>query len=294
MSKVVSCLTSLLFPLWLLFDLLLDLLPWLLINLLLLLLGVYLILKRSGILRTLGILSLLVFAYFNLRWISPWYVISGTDQVQEFSLNSKQLGEHSTVMWMDTPPRLLLVPDEITSTSYDYNQESRRSLVLVADLNARQTQLLSKTAINFSESSMVKRLDYSDYTSEQIDSRGNLSLFYASPSKVGSRSEFSFVGFSLPKWVYHHASFSFMGGEQPTGWRLERTYFGWQRLVVRESASAPVLVEVIRVFINSRRELINLNEQNWLFKGKFLVFEPHTGTGQRIFVLGPFNTSPNT
>jgi len=293
----MSFLTSLLGFLSLLLFFVLELLKLVLIPLVLLSLGVYLILKRSRILRTLGVLSLLGFAYFTLHWLSPWYVIRGADRVQVFSLDSQQFGKSPEVRWMDTPPRLLLIPDEYnTPTSDGDNQQSKRSQVLVADLNARQTQWLPKAVFNLNDSSTIKHLDDSDYSSEHFNSRGNGANFYTFPSKVGPTSEFSFIGFSLPKWIYYLPSFSLVGGEQsnPTGWQLKRTYFGTERLALRDSASSPIVVELNRVWLNRLRESVMPNEQTWIFRGRFLVFKPQIVAPQRIFVLGPFNTTQNT
>ena len=291
---------TLIYYLWVVFLLvsyvLLQLIQQVLPLLLLLLTGAYLLRKRSVFLRTLGGLFLLLFAYSYISWLSPWYVLWGTDRVQKFSLDKQQFGRNHTVMLMDTPPRLILVPYEAKDFTFEHNKSKnrRQSLVLLVDLNTRQTKWLPRDTINFSDTSTVKHLDYNDYTKDKIDSQGNLSLFYASSSKVGLRSEFSFIGFRLPKWVYSEQPLSLIGGESFTGWKLETTHFGWERLAVRESASGSTVVEMKRVFVNKRRDFLIPSTQTWLFGGKFFVFESRTKTERDIFVFKPLNTSLTT
>lgn len=258
------------------------LLLWLLVVPLPLLVGVYLIWRHSGILRNLGWLIILVLVYHQrLGWISPWYVIQGGERVQEFKLHYSPFGPSPSVRWIDAPHRLLLVPDErvvFIPEPPEYNY------ILVADLETRQTHWQPKAEVNLDDTQIVMNLSRG-----YIESHGNLSVYYASPSKVGLRTEYSFVGLSLPHvvyqipWIFSEAS----------GWGLRITHLGWSRLAVRESESGPVVVELNQIVFNSPREVAAASTR-LLPGGKFLIVEPPTYVDPRVFALGPFNTSQDT
>lgn len=247
--------------------------------------GVCLIWKHSGIRRILGWVLLLVLSFYwffySFSWTSSWYAVRGGERVQDFSL--KELGAGPFVSWMDTPPRLLLEPDP----SYVLPEGER---VLSVDLEARQARWLPKAAVNLDDVIMIRYLNKGSHNS--FDERGALSVNYASPSKVGTRAEFSFIGFSLPRLVYRIPWFF----SEASGWKWEKNYFGWVRLVVRESEPGPVVVELNQILFNSHSALFPslYPLTTWLLRGRFLVIEPETYIDPRVLVLGPFNTSQNT
>lgn len=268
------------------FKLFTDLLGYLfllfmLLSPLLLLLGAYLIWKGSDTARALGWLLLLLVAYYQLHWISPWFVIGESNLVQDFKLHDVPFGPSPTVRWMEASNQLLLVPDQrviFRPEPPEYNH------VLVVDLEARKAHWQPKAEVNLDETKLVEFL-WTGYS----ERRDGLSLYYASPSKIGPRTESSFVGFSLPilfykiPWVFSEIS----------AWQWEKTYFGWWREVLRESDSGPGVVEMVQILFNERRELAGVKSA-WVMQGKFLILEPLVYIDRRVLVLGPFNTAQNT
>lgn len=233
-----------------------------------LLLAAFLIWKGFGLVRVLGWLLLLLVAYYKFSWISPLYVIRGSDYVQEFKLHEVPFGSSPSVRWMESSHHLLLVPDErvvFHPEPPEYNH------VLVIDLETRKSHWQPKATVNLDETIPIKYLDTD------------------SSSKVGPRNESSFVGFSLPipfykiPWVFQEIS----------GWDWEKTYFGWWRDIMRDSESGHALVELNQIVLNSRLELTG-SASAWVMEGKFLIVEPLVYIDNRVFVLGPFNTSQNT
>ena len=250
---------------------------WLLLVPLPLLVGVYLIWQHSGILRVLGWLILFVLVYQGLMWISPSYVIRGRDRVQVFKLSQSQMGAFPWVRWMDAPSRLLLVPDTVK-----FFPEGPQ--VLVADLKTRQTHWQPKAELNLDDTKVVM------FSNEgYLERDSNSSVYYASPSKVGPLNKYSFVGFSLPRLVYNIPNLF----SEASGWEVEKTYFGWTRIDVRESEFSPVVVELNQIVLNAPPELIGASTK-WLPGGKFLIVEPPTYIDPRVFALEPFNTSQDT
>ena len=236
---------------------------FLLLSPLLLVLGALLIWKGSGIIRVLGWLLLLLSAYYRLHWISPLYVIRGGDRVQKYRL-SGQFRSDNPVRWMDTPPRLLLVPSDritINPEPPHYNQ------VRFIDLETRQTQWQPKDEVNLDETKRIEELP-------------------TGLSKLGTRFESSYIGFSLSvlyyriPWVFSEAS----------GWQWEKTYFGWLRYAIRESESDPVVVELNQIVFNSQRNLAGASGR-WVMGGKFSIIKPLEYVDRRVLVLGPFNSS---
>jgi hypothetical protein len=235
---------------------------------LLLPLAAYLIWKGSGKVRGLGWLLLLLIVYYQLSWISPWLVTRGGNRVQEFKLNELPFGSNPSVRWMDTPPRLLLVPDEKTvfiPEPPEYNH------VLVVDLEGRKAHWQPKAEVNFDGTRRIEFLDA------------------VSPLKVEARTEYNFVGFSVPipsysiPWVFRETS----------GWQWEKTYFGLVRNVVRESEPGSAVVELNQIVFNSPRNLSGAKSV-WVMDGKFLIVEPLVYIDRRVLVVGPFNTSQDT
>lgn len=262
-----------------LFVFFLHVLFWLLVSLPILA-GVYLVWKSSGILRILGWVLLLVLffvlSFYRFSWTSPWYVVRGGEQVQEFSLNSDEFGVGPFVSWLGAPPRLLLQP-------HPNYVVPKRDQVLSIDLEARQAQWLPKAAVNLNDATLVRYLN---------SNSGALSVQYAFPTQVGPRAEFSFVGFSLPRPVYRIPwLFS-----EAFGWGWEKNYFGWVRLTVRESESSPLVVELKQILCNSRSESFPslYPSTTWLLGGRFLVVEPEDYIDPRVLALGPFNISQHT
>ena len=233
-----------------------------------LLLAAFLIWKGSGRTHLLGWLLLLLVAYYKLSWISPWYVIRGSDYVQEFKLTEVPFGSSPSVRWMESSNRLLLVPDErvvFHPEPPEYNQ------VLVIDVETRKSHWQPKATVNLDKTRPVEYLDTD------------------SSSKVGPQSEYGFVGFSLPipfykiPWVFQEIS----------GWDWEKTYFGWVRLSMRESEPSSAVVELNQIVLNSRLELTGATSRQ-VMEGKFVIVEPLVYIDNRVLVLGPFNTSQTT
>jgi hypothetical protein len=241
---------------------------FLLLSPLFLLLGAFLIWRGSGIVRVLGWLLILLVAYYKLSWISPWYVTKGSELVQVFELRDDRYGPISSVRWMEASNKLLLAPPEWVGFSPKFPEIG--SYVLVVDIEARKTEWQPITEVNLDATTKVESLP-------------------TGPSRVGTQSEFSFVGFSLPilfyqiPWIFSEIS----------GWQWEKTYFGWWRDVVRESESGPVVVELNQIVFNHRRELSGASSR-WVMGGKFSIVEPYSYSDPRVLVLGPFNTSQDT
>lgn len=83
--------------------------------------------------RALGWLCLLIVAYYRLSWISPWFVIGGSNRVQEFKLRQDSFSLSPSVKWMDTFNQLILVPDKVSISDF------KPPNVLVIDLETRQS-----------------------------------------------------------------------------------------------------------------------------------------------------------
>jgi hypothetical protein len=260
-----------------------NLLPllWFLLIPLSLMAGVYLIWRQTGILRILGWLLLLLWAYYRLQWISPLFVLGGSDRVQEFKLNRVPFGSFPTVRWMEATNQLLLVPDEKVIFRPEIPESNH---VLVVDLETRKSQWQPKAEVNLDETRRIEFL-WTGY-SEQRD---GLNLYYASPSKVGPRTESRYFGFSLPILVYQIPWP--MGGAY--GWQWQRTDFGFFRDVVRESDSSPSVVAKTTILFNAQRELAG-GYSAWVMEGKFLIVQPFVYIDPRVLVFGPFNTPQNT
>lgn len=243
----------------------------LLISPLFLLVGAFLIWKGHGTVRVLGWLFILLVAYYRLHWISPWYVTQGCEVVQEFKLDFNPFGSSPSVRWMDTPPSLLFVPDErvrFHPAPPEYNH------VLVVDIKARRSNWQPRAEVNLATTKKIESLP-------------------TTPLDLGTRSEFSYVGFSLPILFYKLPFFS-----DASGWKWEKTYFGWAREVVRESESDSVLVELNQIVFNAPSKLAGFTSR-LVMEGKFIILEPNKFidpqfTEHRILILGPFNTSQNT
>ena len=233
---------------------------FLLLSPLFLLLAVFLIWKGPGTVRLVGLVLLLLVAYYRLHWVSPWYVVRGSELVQEYKLDS--FGSNPSVRWMEASNQLLLVPDE--------QQLPRPKQLLVAEIETRQTHWKLITEVNLDETKRVESLP-------------------TGPSKLGTYSEFSYFGFSLPILVYRIAWP--LGSSY--GWRWEKTDFYWFRDVIRESKSGSVVVELNQIVLNSQLNLAGASSR-WVMEGKFSIVEPPIYTDPRVLVLGPFNTSQHT
>ncbi len=243
--------------------------------------------KHSGSFRlgwiVLPAIFLVLLSFYKFSWTSSWSVVLGDKQVQEFSLHSSEFGAGPFVSWTDTPPRLLLEP-------YPSYVLPRSNQVLSIDLETRQARWLPKATINLDDATSIKYLDEANHG--KFDERGVRSLNYALSSKLGTMVEFSFVGFSLPRLVYRIPWFF----SEASGWGWEKNYFGWVGLVVRESKSSPIVVELKQTLFNSPSEdLPSLDPLTvWLLGGKFLAVNPYQHIDPRVLVLGPFNISQNT
>ena len=233
---------------------------FLLLNLLFFLLAVFLIWKGTGTVRLMGLVLLLLLAYYRLNWVSPWYIVRGSKLVQEYKLDS--FGSSPSAKWMEASNQLLLVPDE--------QQLPRPKQLLVADIETRQTRWKLITEVNLDE---TKRIEY----------------LPTGLSKLGTYSEFSYFGFSLPILVYRIAWP--LGSSY--GWRWEKTDFYWLKGVIRESESSPVVVELNQIVFNSQLNLAGASSR-WVMEGQFSIVEPPIYTDPRLLVLGPFNTSQHT
>jgi len=242
---------------------------FLLLSPLFLLLAVFLIWKGPGTVRLVGLVLLLLVAYYRLNWISPWYVVRGSELVQEFKLYDRRFVYMQTpsLRWMESSNRLLILPSEEVVE----NPKSPYYTHLVAiDIEARQTYWLPTTEVNLDETKRVESLP-------------------TGPSKLGTYSEFSCFGFSLPILVYRIA----WPVGSSYGWRWEKTDFYWLRKVMRESQSGPVVVELNQIVFNSQRNQAGASSR-WVMEGKFSIVEPPAYTDPRVLVLGPFNTSQHT
>jgi hypothetical protein len=257
------------------FNFFLPLIAWVLLVPLPLFLGIYLVWRRTGILRILGWLILGVWAFYSLSLTTPLYVVQGNERVQEFDL-VPQLGSGSSVMWMESPPRLLLVADsQLASPEGDR--------VLSIDLETRQSQWLPKASVDLDRATRVEDLPW-DYS----EKRGELYVNYASPSKAGPRYESRFVGFIQPRWKYYVGN-PLLGGAG-TYWEQEKYYYGWDWLLVKESDSDPAEVKLNQILFNSLSSW-RVDTARWLLGGRFLVLVTGHLSHQRVLLLGPFNTT---
>lgn len=231
-------------------------------------LGIYLAWRQTGVLRILGWLLLLLVAYYRLSWVSPRYVLGGSNLVQEFNLGKGPFGPFPTVRWIENSNRLLLIPDEnviFRPEPPEYNH------VLVVDLETKQAHWQPKAQVDLDKAIPIKYLPT------------------GSP-RLGTQSEFIFVGFSLPILVYDVPWPFFRFGNY---WRWEKTYFGVVRDIVRESESGPGVVELNQVVFNAPWWRVG-SSSRWVMEGKYSIVEPEFSTDPRVLVLGPFNTSQHT
>lgn len=250
------------------------LITWVLLVPLPLLLGIYLVWRRTGIFRILGWLILGVWAFYTLSLTTPLYVVQGKERVQEFDL-VPELGSAS-VMWMESPPRLLLVADsQLASPEGDR--------VLSIDLETRQSQWLPKASVDLDRATMVEDLPVSD-----IEKRGELYINYPYPFKTGTRYESSFVGFIQTRWKFYVGNFM-LGGEG-TYWAEEHYYYGWDCLVVKESDSDPAQVKLNQILFNSFSSW-RVDTARWLLGGRFLVLVTGHLNHQHVLIVGPLNTA---
>ena len=242
---------------------------------LLLLLGIFLIWKLNRIWQIFGIICILVVAYYKLSWISPWYVVKGGDRVQEVSLSGKQFQNGYEFKWMDNPPRLLALEDYLKQTN---------SKVFVLELNTRRTYQQPQSTLPLDDPTQVKRSYNSNYYYNlNFSDRPDRILFYAFPAQQAPVSEYSFIGFQLPKLFYIPPIFTGFGSESSSGWEIRKSYFGWMRLTVRETGSNPVSVELNQLLFNTPLEQTSSVDTKWILGGKYFIFAPG-----RTFVLGPF------
>lgn len=246
-----------------------------LFHLLLLLLGFFLVWKRTRIWRIFGIVCILIVAYYQLSWISPWYAVKGGDRVQQVSLSGWQFQDDYEFRWMDNPPRLLTL---------DHDLKYNNSKVFVLELNTRRTYQKSQSALPLDDLTQVKRsYNKSYYYNLSSPDRLKNTSFYAFPTREEPVSEYSFIGFQLPKLFYIPPSFIGFGSESFTGWKIQKNYFGWLQLKVRETESSSETVELNQLLFNLPIEQTSSFSTEWILGGRYFVFEP----GQ-TFVLGPF------
>lgn len=247
-----------------------------------LLLGIYLIWQKTGFLRALGWFIVLMLAYYQIHWISPWDVVRGSERVQEFKLNDIRFGPSASVKWIEGSNRLLILRNE----EEVYKPEEYK-YALVVNLEAQQNYWQPIAELNLDATKKVEFLN-TGYRKR----RDGLNLYYASASKEGPRVEYSTVGFSLPILNYKIPFYS-----EISGWQWEKTDFYWKRKVVRESDSGAVIVELSRIVFNDNEDQrLYGGAIAWVMEGKFLIFEPAGSLNHddRVFVLGPFNTSQDT
>ncbi len=161
---------------------------WFLLIFLPLLIGIYLIWQKTRCLRAFGWFIVLLLAYYQLHWTSPWYVIRGGERVQEFRIKDIRFGRVVYVKWMQDSNRLLILRNEdvlLKPEEYKY--------ALVVDLEAKKNQWQPIAELNLDATKKINSLD-----NGYREQHEGLSVYYASPSKRGPRVESSFVGFVLP------------------------------------------------------------------------------------------------
>lgn len=255
---------------------------WFLLIFLPLLLGIYLIWQKTGLLRALGWFIVLMLAYYQLHWISPWDIVQGSEKVQEFKLNDIRFGPSAAVKWSEDSKRLLILRDE----DEVYKPEGYK-YALVVDLKVQQTYWQPIAELNLDATKKVESLE-----TGYREQRDGLNLYYASALKEGPRVAYSAVGFSLPILNYKIPFYS-----EISGWQWEKTDFYWKRGVVRESDSGAVLVKLNRIVLNDNEyQRLYGGTSAWVMEGKFLIIEPARSPDleHRVLGLGPFNTSQTT
>lgn len=256
---------------------------FLLLNPLFLVVGALLIWKGSGIVRALGWLLILLIVYYRLSWISPWYVIKGSELTQEYKFKDIpfQFITVRSVRWMDSLNRLVVLPSEEVVSNPKSPYYTR---LLVVDIEARQSYWLPTAEVNLDATIKLESL-----RTGYGERRDGLSLYYASLSKQGPRIESGAIGFSLPILGYNRP---FPFGET-SGWEWGKNYFSWKYKVVREFEAGSVLVKLNQIVFNDdERRYFSFYRGGiaWVMGGKFLIVD----VGSRVLVLGPFNTSQDT
>lgn len=242
---------------------------FLLLSPLFLMLAVFLIWKGSGTIRVLGWLLLFLLAYYKLSWISPWYVTKGSELVQEYKFKDIlfRISQTYCVRWLEASHRLLILPSDELLTN---PKSPFYTHLLAIDIETRKTHWLRISEVN---------LD----TTEAIES-----LPTESP-RLGTQFEYSYVGFSLPI-LFYNIPWIF---SETTGWRWEKTDFGWWRYLVKDSKLDSSVLELSQIVFGSRQNVSGAIS-GWVIEGKFLIFEPYIYSDPRILVLGPFGISQST
>ncbi|WP_028954283.1 hypothetical protein [Synechocystis sp. PCC 7509] len=226
-----------------------------------------LIWKGSGAIRILGWLLLLMVAYYQISWVSPWFVMGRAEIIQEFKLHDVPFGSSPSVRWIESSNQLLLVPDEMVTF---HPEPPEYNHVLVVDPEARTSHWRPKAEVNIDAARLIEYLPII-------------------PNKLEKKSDYSSVGFSLPV-LYYKIPWVF---SETSGWRWEKTYFGLVRDVVWLSETGSDVVRMTQIVFNAPRNLAGASSR-WVMDGKFLIFEPPAYIDRRVIVLGPFGTSQTT
>ena len=239
---------------------------FLLLSPLFFILAAFLVWKGSGTIRVLGWLLLFVIAYYKLSWISPWYVTKGSELVQEYKF--KNILFHTSqiysVRWLEASNRLLILPsDEVLSNP----RSPFYTHLLAIDTETRRTYWQRIAEVNLDATRAVESLP--------ID-----------PPQLGIQYEHKYIGFSLPI-LFYNVPWIF---SETTGWKWEKTDFGWWRNIVKDPEQGSSLLELNQIVFGSRPNVSGAIS-GWVMEGKFLIFEPYIYSDPRVLVLGPFKTS---
>lgn len=216
-------------------------------------------------------LALLLLAYYQLEWLSPWTVTIGAGKVLEIPLERQRVGVDPVLQWTDSPLRLLVLPPAPAA-------KDKATEVLVADLERGSIRWQEATDLDLGR---ARHLNIA--TGVRTD-RGGMSWLSAPHAGPQAELEFSGRRFPRPSWKF----LPYPDGS--TGMRMKNSYFGQMRLSVRESEAAPVAVDLRQTLLNSAYLPGLADLVSWLPGGKFLVVRAHEYGDSRVFVLGPFRT----
>lgn len=234
--------------------------------------------KRGKFLLIASIAVVLLPLFYVVSWAGNWKVIVGKEKVKSFSLaDINKYGMVPSYYWLDTPNRLLIVPEQLaplTKASEKILTEQKVRVVNLETLEVRWQRLSMPEA--------HRAVSVQWQIERHIEKQGNKSYLFAFPDKKGPQVELKFSGISLNLPVYNMNFPPF--GE--AGWKLQKRRWGTVQLTVRESKDSPVLIQLTQKLFNSAffQELDSLT--TWLPTGIFLVISPR-GNRPHIFLLGP-------
>ncbi len=234
--------------------------------------------KYGKFLLIASITTVLLTLFYMVSWAGDWKVTVGKEKVKSFSLaDVNQYGMVPSYYWLDTPNRLLLVPEQLAPLTQALENALNEQKVHVVNL---ETLEVTWQQLSVPEANRAVSVQWQ--IERHVEKQGNTSYMFAFSHQKGLQVELSFSGASLNLPVYNMNFPPF--GE--AGWQWQKRRWGTVQLTVRESKDSPVLIQLTQTLFNSAffQELDSLT--TWLPKGNFLVISPR-GSRPHIFLLGP-------